>query len=138
MNRKILKSTAMLLAVLAITACSPILRTTSMLEGEWEIEQLKEQTHGRDGAASTNIGVITLNPDQTGSKVSSFRIMGFAASDTIRFNWTNTENSIIIQTEENNGSKLWIIKEQRRNSQTWITTDGEATMQTMSLKRVSK
>jgi hypothetical protein len=125
-----------LFTLIFANACSFTNRTTNLLAGEWRIAEFDEQSHGVQGATSSNVGVIALNPDYTGNKVSSFSIMGLSSSDTTSFKWMNTENTIIIDAERNDDAKLWIITDLKRNTQTWRTTDGKASMQTMKLKRV--
>jgi hypothetical protein len=120
------------------SACNPVRRTTSMLAGEWRIENFEEQIGGTQGVVTTNIGTITLNEDRTGKRLFSYSIMGLSTNDTTRFTWLNTANSIILDTQEADNAKLWIITDIKKNSQTWMTTDGKANMQTMKLSRVKE
>ena len=122
-------------SMLLIVACNPSKMVTRKLVGEWQVAEIKEQNAAADALVSTNIGVISLNPDNTGLKISSFSVMGLTRSDTTHFTWINTQNSIIINTEDESIGKLWIISELKKNNQVWKTTDGNANMQIMKLER---
>jgi hypothetical protein len=57
----------------------------------------------------------------------------FIAFCLLIFKWINTENTIIIDAERKDDAKLWLITDLKRNTQTWGTTDGKASMQTIKL-----
>jgi hypothetical protein len=124
------------IAIIVAVSCNPVRRTTNMLVGDWQITNFEEQVGVNQGVVATNVGTITLNEDRTGKRMFSYSIMGLSTNDTTNFRWTNTENSILIDATQADHAKLWIIKELKRNSQVWITTDGKASMQTMTLKKI--
>lgn len=137
--KKYLKITNLLvLAIVLITACNPVRRTTSLLVGNWQIEKFEEQISGRQGVTTTNIGTITLNADNTGKRMFSYSIMGLSTNDTTHFRWMNTGNSIILDAQQAESAKLWIITDLKKNAQTWMTTDGKANMQTMMLRKIKE
>jgi hypothetical protein len=124
------------IVLIVAAACNPVRRTTNMLVGDWQISNFEEQIGGRQGVTATNVGTITLNEDRTGQRMFSYSIMGLSTNDTTNFRWSNTENSILLDADQADHAKLWIIKELKKNSQVWITTDGKANMQTMTLKKI--
>lgn len=138
MKKYLKPSLVLLIAIVAITACNPVRRTTNMLVGNWQIEKFEEQISGRQGVVTTNIGTIVLNPDFTGKRMFSYSILGLSTNDTTRFTWSNTQNSIILDAQQAENAKLWIITDLKKNSQTWMTTDGKANMQTMILKKIKE
>lgn len=128
--------TITLIALIIIASCSPARRTTNSLIGEWQIVRFEEQIGGKQEVVASNVGTITLNEDKTGRRLFSYSIMGHSANDTTDFTWVNTENSILLDAGEDSDSKLWIISSMKKNTQTWMTTDGQANMQIMTLERI--
>jgi len=124
-----------IIALIVIASCSPVRRTTNILIGEWEIVSFEEHVGGKQEIVASNVGTITLNKDRTGKRHFSYSIMGHSANETTSFTWTNTENSILLDAGASD-SKLWIISSIKKNSQTWMTTDGQANMQIMTLERI--
>jgi hypothetical protein len=124
--------------MIAGLACNPVRQTTKRLHGDWQIISFEEQTGMKPGVLTTNIGQIVLNPDKTGKRIFAYSILGLSANDTTHFNWNNTENTILIDNQQEDGSKIWIITNQTKKAQTWKTTDGKSTMQTMKFERIKE
>jgi hypothetical protein len=122
--------------LIIISSCNPARRTTNTLVGEWQIVSFEEQANGKQEVVASNVGSITLNEDQTGKRLFSYSIMGHSTNDTTYFTWKNTENSILLDAGKDNDSKLWIISSIKKNEQIWMTTDGQANMQIMTLERI--
>jgi WD40 repeat protein len=127
-----------LIALIVIVSCNPVRRTTNTLIGDWQIVSFEEQAGGKQEVVASNVGTITLNEDKTGKRLFSYSIMGHSAKDTTDFSWMNTENSILLDSGQDSDSKLWIISSMKKNTQTWITTDGQANMQIMTLERIKE
>lgn len=126
------------IALIVGVSCNPVRRATNTLIGEWQIVSFEEQAGDKQEVVASNVGTITLNKDKTGKRLFSYSIMDISANDTTSFSWVNTENSILLDAGQNSDSKLWIISSMKKNTQTWMTTDGQANMQIMKLERVKE
>ncbi|MDP2424648.1 MAG: lipocalin family protein [Bacteroidales bacterium] len=121
---------------LVFTACSPVNRVTKRLSGDWEITNYEERKLDKPGFASTYIGTLTLNPDQTGTRRLSYDSWGAAVNDTTSFTWVNTENIVTIKSQGDEETKTWIIIALKRHKLKWKSTDGAGNVQVMMMKRL--
>jgi hypothetical protein len=127
--KKALKISAFLMIVIMFASCSP------KVVGTWTIANYEETTPGQKGMSFQNIGTITFNNDGTGEKDISYSIMGMDMSDKSPFNWKQHDNILVIDGDESELAKTWIMIESKRKSQSWKSTDGASEIHKLRLKK---
>jgi hypothetical protein len=120
------------------SSCSAEKKLTKRLIGEWNVAKYSEQFHatGASEVTLTNIGTLTLKKNGTGDKQINFSIMSRVVSDTLNFNWKNTEDKVtLVGNGESLFAKTWLVMSSKKNAQVWRSTDDEGNSQKMELKR---
>lgn len=120
----------MLLVISA--SCAP------KLAGTWNIEKYEVNEPGKSGVSVSNIGTISFDRNNTGSKHIVYSIFQNSYSDTTAFSW-HKDNKTSIRIEAGDSSvfkKTWLIIEDDRKEQTWKSTDGFNKVQILKLRKL--
>jgi hypothetical protein len=125
--KKTLKISMMLVIAIIFTSCS------SKIIGIWTIANYEEFTPGEKGMSFQNVGNITFNSDGTGAKDISYSIMGMSMADSLPFTWKQYDNILVIEGDESELTKTWIMMESKRKNQTWKSTDGAGEIHKLQL-----
>ncbi len=127
--------TASSLFILLMTSCSSVNKLNSRLQGSWNISSYAEQHVGEKEASASNIGSMTFNDDNSGTKKISYRILSNQIADTSRFVWSNTAKTVTIKGENSAFAKTWIIMKNKNKKQSWTSTDGKGNVQSIILQK---
>ena len=109
------------------TSCSP------KIMGTWTVKKYQRVTPGEQSTTLSNIGTMTFDKDNTGSKQLDYTVLGIEQSDSAPFKWSATEKYITIEGDDSEISKTWIYLENKNKFQKWKSTDGENNVQTLEL-----
>ncbi len=127
--------TASSLSILLLASCSSVNKLNRRLQGSWNISSYAEQHVGEQEASATNIGSMTFNDDNSGTKKISYRILSNQIADTSRFVWSNTAKTVTIKGENSAFAKTWIIMKNQNKKQAWTSTDGKGNVQSIVLQK---
>ena len=129
-TRKLLKLSAMFLAIILFTSCA------HRMVGTWTVQRFETLTPGEQPVSLNNIGSVLFYKNGTGEKNLSYVALGTTVTDNTPFKWSWSEGKYItIESEGSEFAKTWIIIENSKNFQKWKSTDGTNNVQTIELKR---
>ncbi len=97
------------LITLSLASCSATNQLNRRLQGSWNIRSYEEQHVGEKEVAAANIGTMTFNDDDSGTKKITYRILNNQITDNSRFSWNNTAKTVTIEGEKSPFAKTWII-----------------------------
>lgn len=103
--------------------------------GEWTVSKYETTKPGVETISLSNIGTITFKSNHKGEKNLEYEVLGISKKDNVSFTWEATDKYIIIDSENSDFAKTWIILENKNNSQIWKSTDGENEVQTLELSK---
>jgi iron uptake system EfeUOB component EfeO/EfeM len=127
--------TASSLFILLMASCSSVNKLNRRLQGSWNISSYSEQHVDEQEASAVNIGSMTFNDDNSGTKKISYRILSNQIADTSRFVWSNTNKTVTIKGENSAFAKTWIILKNQNKKQSWTSTDGKGNVQSIVLQK---
>lgn len=130
-----LKQTTTILIILLLFSCSAQRQLSRRVTGEWQIVSYKEHNINESNVSMTNIGTINFGDNGEGTRSLNFSILGQKYMEGEKFKWTNTENVITIQSQEQEHPKSWIVTESSSKNQKWKSTDGQGNVQIMKLTK---
>lgn len=133
--KKVKIITASSLSILLLASCSSVNKLNRRLQGSWNISSYAEQHVGEQEASAANIGSMTFNDDNSGTKKISYRILSNQIADTSRFVWSNTVKTVTIKGENSAFAKTWIIMKNQNKKQSWTSTDGKGNVQSIMLQK---
>jgi hypothetical protein len=122
-------------AVMLLASCSATKKLNNRLQGSWNIDSYMEHHVGQEETAASNIGTVTFNDDDSGTKRISYRILQGQMSDNSRFMWSNTAKTVTVEGEHSLFAKTWIVIKNKKKMQEWRSTDGKGNVQAMILKK---
>lgn len=122
-----MKTFIALLSIGTLLSCSP------QIVGTWTVQKYERLTPGEQGTTLSNIGTMTFDKNNTGTKKLDYTVLGIEQSDSAPFTWSTTENYITIEGDDSEIAKTWIYLETKNNFQKWKSTDGENNVQTLEL-----
>jgi hypothetical protein len=105
------------------------------LEGQWNISSYEEIRDGKSAMSMANVGTMIFKKDFTGLREMSFSIMNKDQSVSEEFTWTATEESISINSKDEEFPKTWILKSNKKTVQEWISTDSKGRVLKMKLEK---
>lgn len=124
-----MKALLILFTIGTLVSCSP------QIAGTWTVQKYQRVTPGEQGTTLSNIGTMTFNKDNTGTKQLDYTVLGIEQSDSAPFTWSTTENYITIEGDDSEIAKTWIYLETKNKFQKWKSTDGENNVQTLELTK---
>lgn len=123
------------LIILSLNSCSVANQLNRRLQGSWNIVSYNEQHVGEQEVAAANIGTMTFNDDDSGTKKITYRILNNQITDNSRFSWSNTAKTVTVEGENSPFTKTWIILKNKPKTQVWKSTDGKGNVQSITLKK---
>lgn len=123
------------LIIALLVSCSSSNKLNRRLQGSWNIDSYQEQHVGEKEVSAANIGTMTFNDDNTGTKKISYRILQNQIADTSRFSWSSTAKAVTVEGENSPFAKTWIIIKNKNKMQFWKSTDGKGNVQSITLKK---
>jgi hypothetical protein len=123
------------LFILLLASCGSVNKLNTRLQGSWKISSYAEQHVGEQEASAANIGSMTFNDDNSGTKKISYRILSNQIADTSRFTWSNTAKTVTVKGENSAFAKTWIIMKNKNKKQSWTSTDGKGNVQSIELRK---
>ena len=124
------------LMLLAMSSCASASKQFSRrLRGTWNIVNYDVQRPDVRAAAMPNYGTITFNKNGTGILNATNMFLDIARRGNHNFEWNNTENTVVIKSNNSEFSKSWIVMTNKKGQQIWKSTDGANAVQTLELRR---
>lgn len=124
-NKNILAFLVIFFVILTSCSKDPI--------GTWNIKTLESNNPGKQGVIITNLGSITFNQDNTGTKDLKYAIFNNQFNDIKNFKWTVKDNYITIESDSSILNRTWIIEENSSKYQKWKATDGDQSVYVIEL-----
>lgn len=128
-----MKKILLLAILIAFTSCSKKITYT------WNIDKYEIDSENGQNTVSKNIGTITFNKDNTGTKNINYQVLQNDYTDKKPFLWEKSEDNITIKSAKENAAsafdKTWIITVNKQKKQVWKSTDGKNNVQTIILSR---
>jgi hypothetical protein len=134
MKKNIYLYVLLLVSVLLIS-CSQQRRIANQLSCEWNVD--KYEFRSSDGQSMTveNAGTIFLRKDGTGYQRFSANVAQFGHHYEEEFKWHNNRRTIYIHPFNRDMPKVWIVVNARRTQQLWYSTDDQANVQVLHVRR---
>lgn len=136
MKIKTFKLTALAVALLIATSCSP------RLAGTWNVDRFETGAAGQQGVVLTNIGTIAFKKNGTGEKNINYVALNVEHTDKQPFKWVSNEGEYVtiegeksIEGENSPFAKTWIVVTNKKRLQLWKSTDGSNNVQTIQLSK---
>ena len=118
-----------IILVFSVFSCSKESQIAKDLEGVWHLDKI-EFTSASDTELSfvaENAGTIEFKGDNTGKNNYTYTVGEENYNDNEAFKWENTDTTITVIGNANDGQKetIFVIDDSSKNTQEWTSTEAD-------------